>query len=223
MLRWAETFVRATDYIDRGSPYGQSPGERMTTSPPTDQRQADVPQLLMRRPSLDDLRPLPALAEADALREAGVDDAAALAVVLRSAFGPEWTIGRVHAALLDAPDVVATFVATAKGTPIATASARLAPDAFPGSGYLHWVGVHADARGRRLGRIVSLAVLHRFHALGCQDAVLETDPFRLPAIRVYLNLGFVPEPVVPVHETIWRDILAGPFMAGAATVARPDR
>ncbi len=187
--------------------------------PPANTDQPVVPQLFMRRPSLDHLPPLPALTGYDALREAGDEDAAALTEVLSSAFEQEWTVERVKAALLDAPDVAATFVVTSVGRPVATASARLAPELYPASGYLHWVGVHADARGRQLGRVVSLATLRRFRDLGCRDAVLETDSPRLPAIRVYLGLGFVPEPRVPAHETIWRDILADPRMAGVATAA----
>jgi mycothiol synthase len=186
---------------------------------PSNSDRAAVPQLFMRRPSLEDLAPLPVLAEHDALREARSDDAAALAGVLSSAFGQEWTVERVREALLDAPDVDTTFVVTSMARPVATASSRLDPERYPGSGYLHWVGVHASARGRQLGRAVSLAVLYRFRDLGCRDAVLETDPPRFPAIRIYLHLGFVPEPRVPAHETIWRDILMDPRMAGVATVA----
>ena len=85
---------------------------------------------------------------------------------------------------------------------------RLDPARFPGSGYLHWVGVHAAHRGRRLGYVISLAVLHRFRALGCRDAVLETDPPRLPAIRTYLRLGLRPEPAIPAHEEMWPALLA---------------
>jgi mycothiol synthase len=165
------------------------------------------PQLLMRRPRLDDLPPV-ALPAGYELREAGPDDAGALAATLASAFGPEWTTDRVRAALLDAPDVDSTLVATADGVPVGTAAARLDPARFPASGYLHWVGVHAEHQGQRLGYALSLAVLHRFRALGCRDAVLETDPPRLPAIRTYLHLGFRPEPVVPAHEATWPAILA---------------
>lgn len=187
--------------------------------PPPNTDQPEVPQLFMRRPSLDHLPLLPALTGHDALREASGDDAAALAEVLSSAFKQEWTVERVKAALLDAPDVAATFVVTSVRRPIATASARLVPELYPDSGFLHWVGVHADARGRHLGRLVTLAVLHRFRDLGCRDAVLETDPPRLPAIRVYLSLGFVPEPRVPAHATVWREILTDPRMASVVTAA----
>ena len=108
--------------------------------PPPNAHHAAVPQLFMRRPSLEHLPPLPALTGHDALREASGDDAAALAEVLSSAFEQEWTVERVTAALLDEPDVAATFVVTSVRRPVATASARLVPELYPDSGYLHWVG-----------------------------------------------------------------------------------
>src|SRR5215207_2363046 len=154
-------------------------------------------QLFMRRPHLDDLPPLPPLPPRYDLRTASLADEEALAATMRSAFGPEWSVEKVRRELLNDPSVVETIVATVGGVPVATASVRLVPEAYPGSGYVHWVGTDAAHRGKRLGYAVTLAVLYRFRDLGCRDAVLETDPFRLPAIRVYLNLGFLPVNVVP--------------------------
>ena len=165
-------------------------------------------QLQMRRPNLHDLPPLPALPPGYALRIATSEDAVGIANVLASAFGPEWDESRVRRALLDAPDVDTTYVVTRAGEPVATAAARLLPERFPGSGYLHWVGTHADHRGKRLGAAAVIAVLHRFVPLGCRDAVLETEPFRRPAIRTYLNLGFQPEPRGPEQAEVWQKILA---------------
>ena len=164
-------------------------------------------QLFMRRPSLDDLPTIPPLPLGYRLRIAGRDDAGALAAIMASAFGPEWTAGHVRERLLDPPDVIRTWMILARDGSAATASTRLLPDAYPGSGYLHWVGTHQDHRGKRLGAIVTLAVLHDFREMGCRDAVLETDPPRLPAIRTYLNLGFRPEYRAAGHDLVWTGIL----------------
>jgi mycothiol synthase len=164
-------------------------------------------QLFMRRPDLEDLPPLPSLPAGYEIRTAGPEDAEAIAAVMASAFGPEWSAAMVREKLLDAPDVPETFVVTADGVPVATASARFAPEQYPGSGYVHWVGADVAHQGKGLGFAVTLAVLHYFREHGCRDAILETDPPRLPAIRVYLGLGFRPEVVTPEHEEIWRDIL----------------
>jgi mycothiol synthase len=38
-------------------------------------------------------------------------------------------------------------------------------------------------------------------------AVLETDDWRLAAIRTYLRLGFEPDPVEEEHAARWRRVL----------------
>lgn len=160
----------------------------------------------MRRP---DLRALPTLelpAEVS-LRKAQREDGPQLASLLETAFADaSWTLERVNRALLEAPDVVRTLLLIEDREIIATASARLAPERFPGSGYLHWVAADPDRSGRGLGRAISLAVLHTFAELGCGGAVLETDDHRLPAIRTYLNLGFTPEEADPSHPERWQAI-----------------
>lgn len=166
------------------------------------------PQLLMRRPRLDDLPSRPELPAGYALRLLREDEDKALAALLRSAF-PEmtWSAETARKALIDAPDVAATYVVDHDGTPVATASARFMPDRFPGSGYLHWVGVHAEHRGRSFGALVTIRVLQHFKEAGCRDSVLETDDLRLPAIRLYLNLGYVPEYSDPSHPARWEKVL----------------
>ena len=169
----------------------------------------------MRRPDLEGLPTPPRLATDQDLRVAVAGDADGLAAVLAGAFGPDWTADKVREVLLAAPDVETTFVATVGGVPAATASARLLPERYPGSGYVHWVGTHPAHRGVGLGRAVTLATLRRFRELGCRDAVLETDPPRLAAIRLYLSLGFRPELVDPAHEANWRGILSGTAAPGS--------
>jgi mycothiol synthase len=51
--------------------------------------------------------------------------------------------------------------------------------------------------------MASLATLHAFRKLRCKDAVLHTDDFRLPAIKVYLELGFCPEYAHATHAPRW--------------------
>jgi mycothiol synthase len=78
----------------------------------------------------------------------------------------------------------------------------------PNSGYLHMVAVAPLYRGRRLGRCISLAALRHMTIRGCPDVVLDTDDYRVPAIRTYLSLGFVPDIVESDHGERWRRILA---------------
>jgi GNAT superfamily N-acetyltransferase len=162
------------------------------------------PSLFLRRPSLDDL-PALELPDGYTLRTATDEDAEQLGAVLKAAF-PEidwWGTEGARKHLLDDETVKTTFVIEKGGRIVATASARLVPDAYPGSGYVHWVGADPEHRGKRLGFLASLATLHEFVRLGCKDAVLETDDFRLPAIKVYFKLGFAPEYRHATHAPRW--------------------
>ena len=164
--------------------------------------------LLMRRPDLHDLPPLPSLPPGYTLREMRPEEGPTVASVLDRAFADEdWDEARVAATLNDQQGVKQTLVVDFHGRPIATASVRLRPDLFPGSGYLHWVAVDPDYRGHRSGFFVSLAVLHTFVTLGCTDALLETQDHRLAAIHTYLKLGFLPEYRDETHQERWAGIM----------------
>jgi ribosomal protein S18 acetylase RimI-like enzyme len=170
-------------------------------------------QLVMRRPDLDGLPPLELPAGCE-IRDVRGGEEPALADLLTASFGEPWNVERVRDSFIDAPDVTNTYVAVRDGRLIATASARLVPNRFPGSGYVHWVGVHPDARGMRLGFAVSLRTMIRFRELGCRSAVLETDDWRVPAIKTYFTLGFRPENACPTHPDRWNRILEtlGPWL-----------
>jgi ribosomal protein S18 acetylase RimI-like enzyme len=164
--------------------------------------------LLMRRPNLENLPAVPELPANYTLRSYRDTDLASLATLLQSAFeDAEWTPERVRATLAESPEVKAVYVIDYGGEVVATASARLFPEAFPGSGYLHWVAVSPAHRGQHLGYIATLAVLHRFVDLGCKDAVLETQDERLAAIQIYQSVGFVPEHTHETHPERWGKII----------------
>lgn len=139
-----------------------------------------LPSLPADLPSTPDVRPI----------APGED--AALAELLDAAFDERWDTARVREALLDDATVEQTYVVADGDRLLATASARMLPEEWPGDGYLHWVGAHPDARGRGLGRDVVVAVLGHFVRSGCRGSVLETEDHRLAAIKTYLRLGYVP-------------------------------
>ncbi len=163
--------------------------------------------LLMRRPTLDALPPVPELPVGYSLRLFQAGDLESLAALMRSAFEDEvWTPEWVRETLTESPEVKAVYVIEYGGKIVATASARIVEDVFPGSGYLHWVAVAPEHRGKHLGAAISLAVLYEFARLGCKDAVLETQDSRLPAIKTYRSLGFVPEHTHESHPERWGKI-----------------
>lgn len=166
-------------------------------------------QLFMRRPTLDDLPPMPELPPGFTLREYKPEDLEPLAALMRRAFEDEqWTPEKLRSALVDAPDVKKIYVIDFGGRPVASASVRLLPDLYPDSGYVHWVAADPDYRGQKLGYIVTLATLYEFARLGCKDAVLETDDHRLAAIKTYQNLGFEPEHTHESHIARWARVAA---------------
>lgn len=166
-------------------------------------------QLFMRRPSLDDLPALPKLIGKFALRPMTEDDSAGVAALLGGAFDDaSWTKERVQKEFRGNPDVVETWVIAAGKKVVTTATTLLEPQEYPGSGCVHWVATDPDYRGQSLGYIASLRVLHDFINLGCKDAILRTDDFRLPAIKTYLKLGFVPEVHDDKQPARWEEIMA---------------
>jgi GNAT superfamily N-acetyltransferase len=74
-------------------------------------------------------------------------------------------------------------------------------------GRVHWVAARKETRGLGLGRATTLLVLRELADAGFARAMLDTQAFRLPAIQLYLSLGFVPTPNGPEEEGIWRDVL----------------
>lgn len=135
------------------------------------------------------MRPVP---DGFTVREATLADDQQLSVVLTAAFQEEWDIKRVRDVLLQAADVVRTWVVVRGDEIVGTASER-ADERYPDDGYVHWVGVSPTASGHRLGELITEACLVGSRERGLTTMVLQTDDFRQAAIRTYLRLGFLPE------------------------------
>ena len=71
-----------------------------------------------------------------------------------------------------------------------TASAQIKEDGD--YGLLHMVCVHRDQKGKGLCRPVCTAVLEFLYAEGVKEISLSTDDFRIPAIKSYISMGFLP-------------------------------
>jgi GNAT superfamily N-acetyltransferase len=74
-------------------------------------------------------------------------------------------------------------------------------------GQIKSVGVVPDYRGRGLGLQVSLTALHRLRCRGFQEVMLKTHTSRLPAIHLYLSLGFEPRHNFWFGKRKWRRLL----------------
>lgn len=98
------------------------------------------------------------------------------------------------------------YFATHDGTPVGTACAWRQTVDETEVGYVHMVGVASAHTGHKLGKWVSLAVLIYFREHGFRCAMLDTDDFRIPAIKTYLNLGFVPVYIEDGQPKRWQVI-----------------
>ena len=177
-----------------------------STSPNSEGLFSD-PQLLMVH-RLESTLPQIVIPEGYALRKASLEDAEPLASTLLASFGMDWNVAKVRAELLDHPDVPTTWLIACEGEVVATASYQLKPVDFPDAGWVHWVGARAEHSGRKLGTVVTLAVLHEAVSDGKREVRLTTDDWRLPAIASYLKLGFEPLSWHESHEARWETVLA---------------
>ena len=79
----------------------------------------------------------------------------------------------------------------------------------PGTATLHAVCTDPAHRGKGLGKIITGAVMKNALERGLSTVYLTTDDFRIPAIRAYLKMGFLP---VIFSEDIcirWKKIFDG--------------
>jgi mycothiol synthase len=118
-----------------------------------------------------------------------------------------WTAERAAALFGGQMELDASFVVTRGDAAVATA--QLNPhslDDYAPTPELGWVAADPAHRGRGLGRAVCLAVLRAAGAAGYGEIFLRTDDHRVPAIRLYQSLGFVPWLRDPTAADRWRAI-----------------
>ena len=105
------------------------------------------------------------------------------------------------------PDGWFLIVQEASGEIVTTAMATHNPqDLHPFAGELAWVAGHPDHAGRGLGMAVCGTVVRRLLQAGYRHIYLNTDDWRLPAITVYLRLGWVPFLYAADMEARWRTV-----------------
>lgn len=92
------------------------------------------------------------------------------------------------------------------GIDIATATA-VEKETFPGEGWFRMIGTIPESRGLGAGRLICLAALHALSARGYRTAVLSTDDERIPAIKLYLSLGFEPIYTHESHKERWEKVM----------------
>lgn len=79
-------------------------------------------------------------------------------------------------------------------------------DDHPFGGELGWVASKPAHRSKGLGAAVCAAVTARLLAAGYRNVHLYTEHWRLPAIKCYLKLGYVPYLYAPEMAARWREV-----------------
>lgn len=174
-------------------------------------------QLRMVRPNLEDLPEL-VIPEGYGLRSYIKGDEIHWANIITDSFGgskrtAEDTRKEIIERDVFVPDGL--FFTTYEDTPVGTACAWRQSVDETEVGYVHMVGVESKHTGHKLGKWVSLAVLYYFRDNGFICSMLDTDDFRIPAIKTYLNLGFIPLFIEDTQHSRWKQIfetLDLPFM-----------
>jgi mycothiol synthase len=174
----------------------------------------DRTQLIMVRKNLDDIPPT-RLPKGYRIRSYEDGDPEALTPVFQECFDPGWSSDRV----------LKTFVEESVWSPyrmcvlcrglevVGTATAWESRER-PGHGMLHSLAILPGHRGKHLGLALGARVLDLLKGMGYADAWLATDDFRLPAIHVYLALGFEPVFTDGSHAERW-EIVRHKLKAGS--------
>lgn len=163
-----------------------------------------LPQLFLRKSNMDDLSPfsLPAgfgLHTHIEGQESNWED------IIEEAFGSRFSFEKsIRNGGGYKPEYV--LYVSKDGRDIATATAVEKED-FPGEGWFRMVGTRPDARGLGAGRLVLNACLHSLAARGYKSVVLSTDDNRIPAIKLYLSLGFEPLYTHESHKERWENVM----------------
>src|SRR5512143_1510720 len=156
-----------------------------------------IPQLRMGFTRFDEL-PAPSVPDDYAIRTFREGDEDGWLSVLGTGGWDPWNRERLDAMLAGGHAVVprdGIVFATRDERIVGAACMTLHGGEIKAAAEIGWVVVDPAHRGRGLARAIVLAMLGLVRERGYRYAFLRTEPFRVPAIKLYLKLGFAPEMV----------------------------
>lgn len=164
-----------------------------------------LPQLFMRNNDITDLPPLSLPKGGMSLRTHIEGEEEKWERLIEKAFETHYSFDQC---IKNGGDYAAEHVLylNKDGVDIATATA-VEKESFPSEGWFRMIGTIPEARGLGAGRLICLAALHSLAARGYKTAVLSTDDERIPAIKLYLSLGFEPIFTHESHKERWERVM----------------
>ena len=166
------------------------------------------PQLEMLR---NDLLNLPEIVVPGGygLRSYREGDEMAWCAIMEGNIGVDWTVEKCRARLIDDPrfDREGLFFATFDEEPVGSACAWKNAVDEKTVGEVHMVAALESHRRKRLGHMLNASVLRRLKERGFQRAHLQTDDWRLAAIKSYLVAGFRPLNTHESHAERWASVM----------------
>ena len=156
------------------------------------------------------LMELPPIPEGFAIRDAREADAAEY-LDLRVASGfSVWTVEQflAHRDNEIVPDGIRVVEDLANKRLVAASSAQHGyyPEVHPDWGGLGWVLSRPEYRGKGLGWLASASVMRYLKNAGYKKASLLTDDWRVPALKLYLRMGWRPWLVEDDMPDRWKAI-----------------
>jgi mycothiol synthase len=128
--------------------------------------------------------------------------------MMNSAGFNDWSPGTLTAAMhLCVPKGFFVLIHRDSDTIAATFMARhLSDDLHPCGGRVDWLAVHPAHRGKGLGFSVTAAATNRLIEIGYGNIYVTTDDDRLPAIKIFLKAGYVPDLYRPEMNQRWEQV-----------------
>lgn len=107
----------------------------------------------------------------------------------------DWDDEKLEQSLhLAVPDGCFVLFARNSNKCVATMMARhLSDERHPCGGRIDWLAADPEHQGRRLGFIVAAAATNRLLEINYRNIYVTTDDYRLPALKTFINLGFIPD------------------------------
>ncbi len=121
-------------------------------------------------------------------------------------YGSDWNRPRFDE-YLAGPERAPGSVVVAKDDKVVAATFASVEVGRDFTGRVDFVTSHPDVRGLGLGRVVCTGVVRYLVDRGYHEVVLYTDDWRLPAIGLYLSMGFEPQMTRHDMPLRWKRIM----------------